>query len=175
MFGPKIKDITRVKAGAEGGTALLDLKPLANEANLLLGYDNLTRFISTKEQNLENVKRAAAAFEKVGIDPLDIEKVLKYKERMVNKCSQEETQVSRRVIAYWESDMVSRTSQVIPSFVLAHAVALKKELPDASFFVESLRINQERHPDPFLVMELGNLKFYVDVWEEPEFEGRRVV
>jgi len=64
----------------------------------------------------------------------------------------------------------------IPEFALAHAVALKKELPSASFYVDQLQCEEvDMKPDPFLVMEYMGTLFYVDVWEEPSFEARKIV
>lgn len=54
----------------------------------------------------------------------------------------------------------------VPQFVLERAVQLKREIPAAQFFIRALE------SDPFLVMWHKGLIFYVDVWDEPSFEGR---
>jgi hypothetical protein len=78
----------------------------------------------------------------------------------------------------WYHTAVEDYSQLIPDFALAHAVALKQVLPDARFGVNWLRQEDVYHPrlaivDPFLTMVVGENCYYVDVWDEKDFEGRK--
>jgi hypothetical protein len=72
----------------------------------------------------------------------------------------------------------------IPAFAIARMLALKKELPEVTFSVEQLNaqrqdLNTEHReplpPDPFLIATFRGISAYVDVWDEPRFEGRRTV
>jgi hypothetical protein len=68
----------------------------------------------------------------------------------------------------------------VPEFVLQKAIEIKRELPEAEFYVDQLAI------DPFLIVSLVDLAdwstnkdrkldpetaAYVEVWSEPKFEA----
>jgi len=57
-----------------------------------------------------------------------------------------------------------------PEFVKAKAREIANLLPDASFTVEQLR--SEKKYDPFLIVSYAHESYYVEVWEEPEFEQK---
>jgi len=67
----------------------------------------------------------------------------------------------------------------IPAFVLSHALEIKARLPYARFFVDAIADRHEleriRVVDPFLVVEHDGNEYYIDVWDEPKFEGRRIL
>lgn len=75
---------------------------------------------------------------------------------------------SWRATDIWVRTGLKSYEQEIPEFVLNKAVQIKKELPDVNLYVEHL----VHKPDPFLVAVLDGEEFYVEVWEEPGFEGR---
>lgn len=85
--------------------------------------------------------------------------------------------------AMWKQDWISQYRLPVPDFALARALAVKEVLPAANFLVETLEEqgrnvpveHTPRPPDPFLVLWLGDVKVYLDVWDEPKFEGRRMV
>jgi hypothetical protein len=59
----------------------------------------------------------------------------------------------------------------VPEFVMAKVKEIADLLPDANFTVEQLR--SERKPyDPFLIVSYADESYYVEVWEEPEFERK---
>jgi hypothetical protein len=62
----------------------------------------------------------------------------------------------------------------VPDFVLDRAIQLKQECPDVHLYVDSLSYREyytyNTHPDPFLVAQLGDEEFFIDVWHEPQFE-----
>ncbi|MFB3814347.1 MAG: hypothetical protein ACE14L_09550 [Terriglobales bacterium] len=60
----------------------------------------------------------------------------------------------------------------VPEYVLSRAVAIKEKLPAANFELDQLRVEKEY--DPFLVVSCGRERFYIDVWEEPNFERERL-
>lgn len=72
--------------------------------------------------------------------------------------------------------------EAIPAFAVQRMVSLKKALPEITFSVERLQVTREdlktqkSQPipaDPFLVATYEGISCYVDVWDEPAFEGRR--
>src|SRR5713101_5483681 len=58
-----------------------------------------------------------------------------------------------------------------PEFVKAKAREIANLLPDATFTVEQLR-SEEKKYDPFLIVSYADESYYVEVWEEPEFERK---
>lgn len=96
-----------------------------------------------------------------------------------------ELQRPRRV-REWVQYSLDGYSGAVPEFALEHAVRIKEALPDAAFKVVQLtyredqreaeralmaRIERERRlQDPFLLVEYGSESFYIDVWDEKEFE-----
>jgi hypothetical protein len=88
------------------------------------------------------------------------------------------------VKASWQLQDLASYNKPIPHFALSHMLEIHQELPTARFYVEELQateeqINTEKRqplpPDPFLVVEYGSVRAYVDVWDEPRFEGRATV
>jgi hypothetical protein len=83
----------------------------------------------------------------------------------------------------WYTTPIEGYRHAIPEFVLERAMQIKIRLPEANFVVEWL--GEETHnvptsykpnpPDPFLAMNYGSIGLYLDVWDEPKFEGRRTV
>ncbi len=58
-----------------------------------------------------------------------------------------------------------------PEFVKAKAREIANLLPDATFTVEQLR-SEKKIYDPFLIVSYADESYYVEVWEEPEFERK---
>jgi hypothetical protein len=59
----------------------------------------------------------------------------------------------------------------VPEFVKAKTREIANLLPDASFTVEQLR-SEKKVYDPFLIVSYADESYYVEVWEEPEFEQK---
>jgi hypothetical protein len=59
----------------------------------------------------------------------------------------------------------------IPEFVKDKARQIASLLPDATFTVEQLRSEKQAY-DPFLIVSYADESYYVEVWEEPEFERK---
>jgi len=76
----------------------------------------------------------------------------------------------------WHAEPLANYGYRVPEFALSKAVKIARELPDARFHVEALfeREGREvrRDPDPFLVVKHGRELFYIDVWDEREFEQK---
>ena len=67
----------------------------------------------------------------------------------------------------WERVPLSEYPEDIPLYVLEKAVAIKKQLPGAQFYVE------QRARDPFLIVKCDEEEYYVDLWQEPRFDVSR--
>lgn len=59
----------------------------------------------------------------------------------------------------------------VPEFVKAKAEEIANLLPDATFTVEELRAERRAY-DPFLIVSYGDESYYVEVWDESNFERR---
>lgn len=77
----------------------------------------------------------------------------------------------------WERTAIKKYKGRIPDHVLLKAAQIKRACPEVRFYVDHL----EETRDPFLVATLHELTswdwqthphFYVEVWEEPDFERR---
>ena len=68
---------------------------------------------------------------------------------------------------------LSEYREDVPLFAISRAVELKEKLPAAEFYVDHLVYS--RNFDPFMVMIMHGIRYWLDVWNEPEFEGRRTV
>lgn len=155
----------------------LDYKPsamtldLAERAQRRLGYSALSMRIRDASAKVNSEAQVLAAFTKVGCDPLDPKKVEAYKEERL-KVLNKGKDPNRESVYHWDSLELRYYHQPVPEFALSRALELSEALPGASFYVEH---TTDAHPDPFMVMYYQGMKFYVDVWDEPSFEGRRVV
>ena len=75
----------------------------------------------------------------------------------------------------WERTTLSSYSGNVPEFALMRAVEIKERVPAAYFNVEYLTHTESYIPftvDPFLIVILGNESYYIDVWDEPQFERK---
>ena len=59
----------------------------------------------------------------------------------------------------------------VPEFVRAKAAEIANRVPEATFGVEELR-SERRAYDPFLIVSYGDESYYVEVWDESNFERR---
>jgi hypothetical protein len=59
----------------------------------------------------------------------------------------------------------------VPEFVKAKAAEIATHLSEATFTVEELR-SERRAYDPFLIVSYGEESYYIEVWEEQEFERK---
>jgi len=86
-----------------------------------------------------------------------------------------------RVRAEWLTDHLSVYKKPIPEYALETALGLQKELKaegidsECKFYVESLFIHKEAR-DPFLFVQCGNFnRYYLEVWDEPNFGVEKLV
>jgi hypothetical protein len=145
---------------------------LATEAETLLGYTPL-------RQELRTPGMLKLVLAKLEISVLEQISVFAYKKQMVQHYSTS----GKMLDPTWRITSLKNYGQQVPEFVLQKAVEIKRELPEAMFYVEQLAI------DPFLIVTLKPLNdfvssyntlkrvldaetaAYVEVWSEPKFEA----
>jgi hypothetical protein len=145
---------------------------LAAEAEALLGYTPLRQELRTPG----TLKRVLAKLE---ISVLEEKGVLAYKKQMVEHYSTS----GKMFDPTWRITPLKDYRQQVPEFALQKAIEIKRELPEAMFYVEQLAI------DPFLIVTLNPLQdfaspwntlkraldpetaVYVEAWSEPKFEA----
>ena len=78
--------------------------------------------------------------------------------------------------ANWRQCDISDYLLPIPKFALETALAIKGRLPESYVSVQYLRVNYVVN-DPFLVVQAkgGDRSYYVEVWDEPGFNVKRMV
>lgn len=78
----------------------------------------------------------------------------------------------------WITKGLENYGNYVPEFALSKAVEIKEKLPQATFTVAELEHKTHtfdppapvRDPDPFLIVEYGRERYYIDSWDEPKFE-----
>lgn len=85
-----------------------------------------------------------------------------------------------RKVWSWKKIAISYYEGTIPEFALMKAVAIKEKNPNVSIYVDQLMLSHQdagknaweiaRDLDPFLVVNLGNETYHIDVWDEKEYE-----
>lgn len=83
-----------------------------------------------------------------------------------------------RKLIYWQTAAITNYPGIIPEFVLSKALEIKEALPKTEFTIEYLSRSDEhnpyveRLPDPFLIAHLDNERYYIEVWDEKEYENK---
>jgi hypothetical protein len=81
-----------------------------------------------------------------------------------------------RKIRAWRAIPLSAYQGTIPEYVLAKAVSIAEAIPAARFYIEQLVSTTEHNafakmePDPFLIVEYSDERYYIEVWDEKDFE-----
>jgi len=74
----------------------------------------------------------------------------------------------------WRRYTIQDYQGTIPEFALNKMVQIAAAYPEARFQVDQLEKHTEnwivREPDPFLVVYAGNEQYYIEVWDEKEYE-----
>ncbi len=156
------------------------LSALALEAEAVLGYSRLKQEQQKTEEDKSTLLSKLTAIQ---IDVLRVADVLKYKQETLVDHTRAKFEEWSKAVGQsqfwgpgWQRQKIAEYTQPIPEFVLNKAIQIKRAIPDALIFIESL----QEHPDPFLVIATPHPKYdclteeehYVEVWEEPKFEGR---
>lgn len=81
-----------------------------------------------------------------------------------------------RITRKWGRVAIGEYDGTVPEFALRKAVQIKTEVPSANLYIDQLYQEHERHvvvdPDPFLVVTLKDETYYIDVWDEKEYEAK---
>jgi len=155
---------------------------LALKAEAVLGYSGLRERLGIPPASLTRV------LEELEIEPYRIDDVKKYKADQVLKVEDEVWAEFREraklevqepwtlgiaagtfVSARWRKVPLEEYEGTVPEFALSHAIEIKERLPKAKFHVEELVV--DKRYDPFLVVSCGRERFYIDVWDERDFEN----
>lgn len=163
---------------------------LAADAEIVLGYNVLQNSLTAPPE----IPRLAAALAELGIEILNKSDVVIYmQERLVDRTLEiyDEWQKAKpeplSVWGYgqsfsgpsWEATPIAKYREAVPEFVVNKAVQIKRAVPECEIFIRHLTEDK----DPFLEITLGKAseynsdrngseRYFVEVWEEPKFEGR---
>jgi hypothetical protein len=145
---------------------------LATESELLLGYKPLREAVKSQSA-------LHAVLAKLEIDVLDEVTVNAYKAQMVQHYATHKKMIEPT----WRLAKLSEYNQPVPEFVLRKACDIKRELPQAMFYIDQLAV------DPFLIVSLkpitdylinrergldAETQAYIEVWDEPKFESENL-
>lgn len=105
-------------------------------------------------------------------------------QRLQHKIARRDLTGDEPVIRFWETAHYERFYTYlrwvkrpledkvdVPEFVKAKAAEIATRLPEATFTVEELR-SERRAYDPFLIVSYGSESYYVEVWDESDFERK---
>jgi hypothetical protein len=153
------------------------LESLALKAEALLGYSWLRRRLGIPVGALHEV------LARLEIEPFPINEVTRYKTEKARQVISEIVRelraealgegyrnipIGSRVNADWRLVDLRKYDGYVPEFAISRSVEIKQHLPAAQFYIDELRV--DKRYDPFLVVSCGAERFYIDVWDEPEFE-----
>jgi hypothetical protein len=160
---------------------------VAREAETYLGYsfgERRNTEVTTRLSRRATLVKVQGILKSLGIVPLVEASVLRY-QRQKRASALRRTRFTN---SRWNWRLVALEDYKaeIPQFALARATqvakALNRRMPSLKkgFLVSELhrtRVRPENayHPDPFMVLQVLEQNFYLDVWNEPSFEGRRTV
>lgn len=185
----QLQDIPRVKPGQEVDFESKQLSgvdqerlALGRKASTLLGYRALKSEVTGQVVTpIEEIGDLGKTLMTLDIEVLDAASVLRYQQEELCRRNTEWTleqlrgnQLGRIVtwgwnLATWSHTKLSDYTEPIPEFVLSKAVEIKEKLPTVEFHIHHLSIPKA---DPFLIAVLGKELYFVEVWDEPRFEGR---
>jgi hypothetical protein len=158
------------------GLKTLTEETLMAEIKDVLGYGEVDKAVE--------LRKVAAILRELDIEPFESKRVEAYKKAEAKKLNK----TSRRYRDYnsyttttrgvWKSTALRNYKREVPAFALLRASQIKKAMNAQSvncdFIVEELgKTRQTIVVDPFMVLVAAGKKFYIDVWNEPKFEGRR--
>jgi hypothetical protein len=137
------------------------IRELAIKSRSILGY-KLVHSIVTRPTTLREVLKnlGFAPFSKRSVEIYKAKK-LRAAQLELKKAKDNERE------ARWSLSLIQSYSEPIPESVLHKAIQIKEAMPEVKLQIEQLTVTK---PDPFLVASHENERFYVDVWDEPQFE-----
>jgi len=137
--------------------ASAELQQLARDAELILGYEHLADTIIRSRPTLSEV------LHKLDIEIIPYSAVKKYQAAKKTEIAKQNKASEYRYS--WRQQKI-QAAEDVPAFVLRKAIEIKRACPDVKLFVEAL----DETPDPFLIAELGRETYYVEVWDEKDFD-----
>lgn len=166
---PKVVPLKRAPLLTEDQVGRNLRAQLASKAEMLLGY-------TTLKENVRVAGELGKVLLELDIEPFTKDSVERYKKSKMTKITYRRNWTNVTETRKWTRHPISGYSKPIPEFVLNKAVQIKEKLPDVQFLIDELgtvrRLKKIQPPDPFLVAVLGNEEYYIEVWDEPKFEGR---
>lgn len=161
----------------------LDLsRAIALKAEAVLGYCWLRKRLHIEPGSLSR------ALDELGIEPLCPEDVKRYKKEKSHAATDHALrEIAGRVLsnplaldyypefyvaAKWRSTPLRKYKGEVPEFALSHALEIKERVPGVEFEVEVLSVDIY---DPFLIACCGKERFYIDVWDERDFEKQQCI
>lgn len=162
-----------------------DVATLAGDAEKVLGYSLLRQSLDEPREQPELLK----VLGELGIEILNKAQVVTYmRQRLVDRTiemmgewEKGEPDPLRSWTSFsgpsWASTDIAKYKEPIPEFVINKAVQIKQALPQAGICIVHLTEDK----DPFLKVTLGKQDewndkvgeaYFIEVWEEPKFEGR---
>jgi hypothetical protein len=73
----------------------------------------------------------------------------------------------------WNLTPLRGYGKPVPEFVLATALAVQNEFKEGKFHIDELVTDVGVNLDPFLVWNYCGDEYYLHVWNEPTFKGKR--
>src|SRR5579859_4248639 len=132
-----------------------EIKQLARDAQVIL------RYVFFADDVLSGTEKLSTVLRRLEIKPFDWRQVEEYKEKR-----REAIRKKTGSYNYYWSETKLKDATAVPPFVLRKAIEIKRACPEVQLFVDALRDD----PDPFLVAQLGREKFWIECWDEREFE-----
>jgi hypothetical protein len=142
-----------------------ELRQLATDAELILGYTGLRdSLIACDRESLANVLR------RLEIKPYDEDTVLKYKSEAVEAAEERNRKEHPNEYRtfYWSAMNLRGCTADVPPFVLRKAIQIKRACPEVKMIIEYLTYDD----DPFLKLVHGKEQFWVECWDEKDFEEK---
>ncbi len=82
---------------------------------------------------------------------------------------------SSKIRGRWMIQTLKDYIDPVPQFALATAREIHLRVPEAEFFIHEFVV-KEKQQDPFLVVRLGEFEeYYVEVWDEPEYDQKKKI
>lgn len=169
-------ELRRIPAGEVDSANLL--ASLALRAEAVLGYSWLRRKLKVQPGSL------AVTLQELGIEPFRPQDVKHYKAERLRTAREAVTaEYEHRsrgenftfelppgtyVRGKWRRSALKGFQGEVPAFALSHAIEIKERMPKVEFEVDFLSIDSRY--DPFLIARCGRERYYIDVWDEAEFE-----
>jgi hypothetical protein len=157
-------------------------KNVARQAEHYLGYrfgERRNTEVGAAVERRDTLIRVQSMLKRMGIIPLDEKRVLAYQKQVRSRELRKHPNRTYR----WRMVEISDYTAEVPSFALDRATRvaqrMHQRMPSVkrTFAISELVHHTKRtpHPDPFMVLTVLDQHFYLDVWDEPDFEGRRTV